>query len=225
MVWSLPGAHSSSKLIANTIGGFQIAPIFTWHTGYPFTVFDCTNSAAAYNCPRADVTGAYATTGGPGADTGGNLFNYLPVPAAVGEYMGPTVVTGTSTPFPNVGLGTGFGGSNLPICTGLFGQGCSYPANMLHRNAFVGPQVWNWDLGVYKNFKITERVGLQLRGEFFDVLNHKNFYILGFAVGGADVSSLPTDAAGRPLVQAKKGGYGNPFDERRNTQLAIRLTF
>ncbi len=226
LVWTLPGTRSASKFIANTIGGFQFAPIFTFHTGYPFTVFDCTNSAAAYNCPRANVTGPYGIQGSTsGGDTGGNLYNYLAVPAAVGQYTGPTVIPGTTTPFPNVGLGAGIGGSTLPICTGLEGKGCSYPSNMLHRNAFVAPQVWNWDLGVYKNFKITERVALQLRGEFFDILNHKNFYVLGFGAGGADVSSLGTNAAGQPLIQAKKGGYGNPFDERRHTQLAVRITF
>jgi len=61
-------------------------------------------------------------------------------------------------------------------------------------------------------------VSVQLRGEFFNVLNHKNFYVLGFALGGADVSSSN-------IIQAQKGGYGNPFDERRTTQLAVRVTF
>ncbi|HET9741619.1 MAG TPA: hypothetical protein VFQ00_02615 [Terriglobales bacterium] len=55
--------------------------------------------------------------------------------------------------------------------------------------------------------------------------NHKNFYVLGFPLGGVDVSSLGTNAAGLPVIQAQKGGYGNPFDERRVTQLAIRVTF
>ena len=27
------------------------------------------------------------------------------------------------------------------------------------------------------------------------------------------------------VAQMKKGGYGNPTDERRNTQLAIKLVF
>jgi hypothetical protein len=214
--------NSSSTWKREALGGFQMIPLFTFHSGYPYTVFDCTNSGAFYNCPRADVTGAYSTTGNTsGGDIGGNIFNYLAVPAAVGQYTGPTVIPGTSTPLPDSILGF----SNLPTCTGLDGVGCTFPSNMLRRNAFRGPSVWNWDLGVYKNFKITERVNLQLRGEFYDLLNHKNFYVLGFGVGGADVSSLPTNSAGLPIIQAKKGGFGNPFDEHRNTQLAIRVTF
>ncbi len=229
MILSSPWfAKSSHTWMREALGGFELAPIFTFHSGYPYTVFDCSNSGAFYNCPRADVTGAYSLNGSTaGGDTGGNIFNYNAVPAAVGQYTGPSLDPATGAPFPVNSLAAGLVGSlsNLPTCTGLFHTGCSFPSNMLRRNAFKGPNVWNWDMGVYKNFKITERVNLQLRGEFYNILNHKNFYVLGFGQGGADVSSLPTNAAGLPVVQAKKGGYGNPFDEHRNTQLAIRVTF
>ncbi|HEU5452234.1 MAG TPA: TonB-dependent receptor [Terriglobales bacterium] len=218
-----PFFKNSGKLLRNTLGGFQLAPIFTFHTGYPFTVFDCTNSIAAYNCPRADVAGPVPVTGSPGSDLGGDLFNYLSVPVFPGQYAGPANIPGTNTPMPITG-------SNLPTCTGLMGVGCSFPSNMLRRNSFRAPSVWNWDLGVYKNFKLTERVTLQARAEFFDILNHKNFYVVGFPLGGADVSTLagsPACAAGPCSFNAQvmKGGYGNPFDDHRNTQLAIRLTF
>ena len=32
-----------------------------------------------------------------------------------------------------------------------------------------------WDLAVNKNFRVTEGIRLQVRGEFFNVLNHTNF--------------------------------------------------
>ena len=148
-----------------------------------------------------------------GPDQGGDLYNYITVPAAVAQYAGPTVIPGTTTPLPG-----SLQSSTLPICTGLGHQGCRFPNNMLGRNSSAGPNVWNWDLGVYKDIPVTERVSVQLRGEFYNILNHKNFYVLGYALGGADVSSSAT-------IQAQKGGYGNPFDERRVTQLAIRVTF
>ena len=198
------------------LGGFSLAPIFTYHTGYPFTVFDCSGSNSQVgNCKRADLTGRSPKGGGSdlGPDQGGDIYNYITVPAAVGDYNGPTVIPGTSTAIP-----ASLQSSTLPICTGLFHQGCSFPGNMIGRNSSIAPSVWNWDLGVYKDFAVTERVSVQLRGEFYDVLNHKNFYVLGFGFGGADVSSSPT-------IQAQKGGYGNPFDERRVTQLALRVTF
>ncbi|HLH06797.1 MAG TPA: carboxypeptidase regulatory-like domain-containing protein [Terriglobales bacterium] len=218
-VYDLPfGKNSSSTLVKQTIGGWQVAPIFNYHTGYPYTVFDCSNSGAFYNCPRADVSGAYNPKGGStaGGDTGGNIFNWQTFPVAQAQYAGPTVIPGTNTPFPYVS-------STLPTCTGLYGQGCTYPANMLHRNSMVGPGWYNWDMGVYKNFKLTERYALQFRAEFYDVINHKNFYLLGFGQGGADCSTSTSATA--CTIQAKKGGYGNPFDDHRNTQLAVKFIF
>jgi hypothetical protein len=255
--------HSSSRVLKEALGGFSFAPIFTYHTGYPFTMFDCTWGNSPYNCPRAFITpgSVVPKSGKAGADTGGNLFDYLTVPAArtttvvvngfdangnpdsavnvipgPNQYAGPAFITGTSTPFPIENDAVNTAGtdniydangnpirlssyaSNLPTCTGLLGKGCAFPSNMVGRNTFVGPGNWNLNFGIYKDFSLTERFKLQLRGEFFDLTNHKNFYVLGFGQGGADVGASPT-------VQAKKGGYGNPFDDHRNVQLALKLIF
>lgn len=43
------------------------------------------------------------------------------------------------------------------------------------RNVFTGPGYWNLDLGVSKNFDLTERLKLQFRAEAFNALNHPNF--------------------------------------------------
>ncbi len=43
------------------------------------------------------------------------------------------------------------------------------------RNTFTAPSFWNLDGGLTKNFKATERVAVQFRAEFFNVLNHPNF--------------------------------------------------
>lgn len=42
------------------------------------------------------------------------------------------------------------------------------------RNSVFGPGFWNWDLGVQKNFSITEKVRLQLRADGLNALNHFN---------------------------------------------------
>jgi hypothetical protein len=67
---------------------------------------------------------------------------------------------------------------------------------------------------------------MQLRGEFYNILNHHNLYV---NAAGADISS--TD-----FIQAKKGAQGDTVagffpgtasanDERRNVQLALRIQF
>lgn len=43
------------------------------------------------------------------------------------------------------------------------------------RNTIQGPGYWNIDMGLLKNFSITERLRLQFRSEFFNLLNHANY--------------------------------------------------
>jgi Carboxypeptidase regulatory-like domain/TonB-dependent Receptor Plug Domain len=61
---------------------------------------------------------------------------------------------------PNVGL------FSFP----LFGG----PGNV-HRNSFYGPSYKNFDMVIAKNTKITERVTLEFRSEYYNLFNHPNF--------------------------------------------------
>jgi len=45
----------------------------------------------------------------------------------------------------------------------------------LGRNALVGPTYKQWDFALYKNTAIGERLKVQFRAEFFNLLNHANF--------------------------------------------------
>ena len=85
----------------------------------------------------------------------------------------------------------------------------SAPFGNLGRNALRGPNFWQWDLGVNKNFKIPAREGmsLQFRSEFFNVLNHTNF--------GAPANDITTAAFGT-ITTAFPG---------RQIQFALKLMF
>ena len=50
---------------------------------------------------------------------------------------------------------------------GTFGQ---QPRNILRNPGF-----WEWDLGLRKNFPVTEHHHLQFRTELFNVVNHPNW--------------------------------------------------
>ena len=54
-----------------------------------------------------------------------------------------------------------------PPALGTFGS--------MGRNIFRGTGLRAWDLSLVKDWKFAERVKLQFRGEFFNVLNHPNF--------------------------------------------------
>jgi hypothetical protein len=69
------------------------------------------------------------------------------------------------------------------------------PFGNLGRNALRGPNFEQWDLGINKNFRITEGIHLQFRSEFFNVLNHTNFLPpnqqFGSAAFGTITSTFP----------------------------------
>ncbi len=60
------------------------------------------------------------------------------------------------------------------------------------RNVLIGPGLETWDLGTDKDFRITERVGLQFRGEFFNALNHANFGLPNASIGSTSAGTITT---------------------------------
>jgi hypothetical protein len=74
------------------------------------------------------------------------------------------------------------------------------------RNIFRGPSFTNWDFSISKAFRLHENVRLQLRGEFFNILNHTNFDVFSMntdlsvpsAVG--TVIFTPDVAASNPVI-------------------------
>src|SRR6266403_301165 len=110
-------------------------------------------------------------------------------------------------------------------CIETFGP---FPANMTARNAFRGPGAWNADFALGKSFQLTERMSLDFRAEMFNIFNHHNMYVNGYVNDAAGSGSSFT-------VVGKKGGLGslagssivtgNPSDERRFGQFALRLNF
>ena len=207
-IWSEPWFKNSNGFVKQALGGWELGPIFEYRTGTPFTAFDCTNGFSS--CMRAEVPNAarsYANGGGAGAVISPNQYEYLYLPGAaplVGSYFNP--LTNTSD----------FGNCTTP------GEGalhpCPFPSDMTHRNAFKGPNAYFTTLGIYKNFPITERMRVQFRGEFFNLLNHANNYI---DASSLDVSGCIAPAAGNatscviPVTKADK----------RDVQLAVKFIF
>ncbi len=103
----------------------------------------------------------------------------------------------------------------------------------LGRNALRGPSFKEWNFSVFKTTSITERVELQLRAEFFNLLNHPNFanpILPGFI---SDPATNGLDASGRgignlALTATGDVGIGNPFlggGGPRGVQFVGKFTF
>ena len=159
-IWQLPFAKEAGGLTGALAGGWQLNWIFTARTGYPFTLWDCTNGLAL--CMRAEDRGDISRDAVDGASTGNpnefNLLDLTPVVAYAGSYTHP--LTGNSD----------------------FGP---YPASMTERNAFRAPGIWNVDFSLSKRVRFGTQA-VQFRVEAYNLFNHANMYA---RIGSADVSS------------------------------------
>lgn len=110
----------------------------------------------------------------------------------------------------------------------------------LGRDALRGPSFRQWDLALYKDTPISERLTMQLRAEFFNVLNHPNFanpflpaFIADPGVNGFHLQTVngvrrEVGNAGYPITATGDVGVGNPFmggGGPRGIQLAATFTF
>jgi hypothetical protein len=115
------------------------------------------------------------------------------------------------------------------------------------RNSLSGPPFKQWDVALYKDTILTERLTMQLRADFFNILNHPNFSNPVLPAFIADPASniiappscvcgfAPPNAAGREvgngayqIVATGDVGIGNPFlggGGPRGIQLAAKFTF
>ncbi len=94
------------------------------------------------------------------------------------------------------------------------------------RNMLAGPGFAEVDLAFIKNTNLTEKVGLQFRAEFFNILNHPNFAVPTNTVGpngsggnGDAIFLGPTTLAGNA------GQIFSTVGSSRQIQLGLRLSF
>ena len=88
----------------------------------------------------------------------GPILNFNPVPAgSAGAYTGTSTINGVAISNYATALGL-----SQPL-VGNFG---TLPRNYLRLNGQT-----DFDMDLYKNFHITEKVTFQLRGEFYNIFN------------------------------------------------------
>jgi hypothetical protein len=184
--WDIPFAKNTTGVARHILHGWAIVPIMTASTGNPYSLFDFTNNVNAV-APRAFFD-APVPIGGPTTLVAGDSPNVLhwlqftdPAYKINHDYVNP--ITGSSE----------------------FGP---FPSNMTGRNVFYGPGSFNLDLGIYKNFSISEKMKAQLRFESYNALNHANLLVDGGTF----------DTSGGDYVDANYTG-------KRNIQLAFKITF
>ncbi|MGA8036063.1 MAG: TonB-dependent receptor [Candidatus Acidiferrales bacterium] len=101
------------------------------------------------------------------------------------------------------------------------------------RNSLRGPSFKQWDFAVFKNTQLTEWLGMELRAEFFNFLNHPNFSnpLLPAFIADAGQQGIGNNGVSQGAYQLSATGdvgIGNPFlggGGPRGIQLAAKFTF
>ena len=232
MLYHFPNFMRQNGLVAKALNGWAMTSIVSIQSGQPFTPLVANNRsfsgvAQAAQGDHVDINtpallAAYPCTSQPGQPASGiNPCAYTPV-----VYNPSTVITGNPNEWFNPNMF-----SMAPNCFGPGLTNCSANIGQLGtggRNILSGPPERNWDFSLIKDTKLGflgEAGQLEFRAEFFNVLNHTNFFGAHMPTdvfGGSSTDLTPFSevvlpSAGRVTEQLP--------DNQRQIQFALRLEF
>jgi len=126
---------------------------------------------------------------------------------------------GGCTWYPNV---VGSTGVSNPSPAGWFNTAAFVSANSggaftfgdERRNSLIGPSLSVLDLSLAKSLAVTERVHVELRSDWVNVLNHPSFNTPGTALGNSNFGLINASTQGGGVAVAPRSG-----------QLSARVTF
>jgi carboxypeptidase family protein/TonB-dependent receptor-like protein len=203
-VWQSPSLKSSRALIHYLFGDYELGGIISAASGRPITVLQGTElSGTGIGNDRGTLISGVSLYSSAACGTTVNCVSWLN-PAA----FQPTKVTTRCTP-PATSC-------NNPAIFGTFGN--------IGKNVLRLPHTANWDVQVAKNFFISERLRLQLRAEYFNVLNHPNFAPESISTGtvnSTDQISSFDKLSSNSFGTFRAGQAGDP----RIAQLAVKFFF
>jgi len=96
--------------------------------------------------------------------------------------------------------------------TAAFAQPAAYTLGNAGAGIVRSPGLINLDFSVQRTFRMTERIHADLRGEFFDALNHSNFSNPGTVLGSSSFG----------VISSVRSMYGSPG---RMVELGARIMF
>ena len=184
-VWNIPAPHLG-ELARQVLGGWEIGGIFTAATGTPFTVL-------MGGDPVGQIGSAWPEPDrlrGPGCN--GNPVN----PGNVNQYVKVSCFSPPTAPASFAAVCQPAAPSVAAVipntCMNLFGNE--------GRNQLTGPGLMELDFSLFKNFpvkKISDSFSVQLRVEFFNIVNHPNFQapVDNLQIFNQDGTPVPTGGA------------------------------
>jgi hypothetical protein len=247
--YNIPGKKGYGQMLE----GWQINSIVNYATAQPWQTFDNSDnfSGTGEKADRWDIFGnaadfpsgknsipycnGFGVSAGGAVTTGGATCGFadpynsgsntdpLSAAATASAIAGCAARAPSPTTLATAGCYVSTNGNSfiVPPALGTFGN--------MGRNILRDSGYHNWDMSIFKNFRVTERFGAQLRWEVFNVLNiplpanpsgASSFVNTGNSPGPGAVFGAsfltPDFAAGNPLI-----GSGS----QRVMQLGLKLTF
>ncbi len=151
-------SHLTDGYVGRALEGWEVSGIAAWQTGLPYDIFGQLDTLHTGISDRVTVVDA-------------SLLHTAPSNPNQGIPSAP-VFTGFNPAAFNPEDGS------IPIPWGV--------ASPLHRNAWYGPGINNWDAVLAKDTKIGERVDFQLRFEFYNLFNRVQFAKPNYIQGSPD---------------------------------------
>ncbi len=74
--------------------------------------------------------------------------------------------------------------------TAAFVSPAQYMYGNSGRNILTGPRLFQWDSSLFKMFTLRERMHIQFRAEFFNILNHPDFAVPNASIGTAPAGTI-----------------------------------
>jgi Carboxypeptidase regulatory-like domain/TonB dependent receptor len=178
-----------SRPLDYVIGGWQLAGIWTWQSGLPFTPSyqDCGSDRDTGPCRPILVGDAHVSD-----------------PGRLGWFATTPVGNSCNPPAPpTVRL-------DANGCTrGPWSRPQIATFGTVARNSFFGPHFFNADASLSKRFRITETISGQFRAELFNAFNHVNLGQPNTLVDSPSGGKITSLAA---LAQMRRWQFGLRFD-------------
>jgi hypothetical protein len=127
--------------------------------------------------------------------------------------------TGSNTGRPNAVAGCNLY-SGFQTLSAWFNTGCFTLQPLgtygdAGRDTIIGPNLWNLDSALDKNFRVSERFNIQFRAEAFNIMNHPSFQLL----------AANTQVFAGTALNASAGKIQSTNSSPRQIQLALKIVF
>jgi hypothetical protein len=177
-VYQLPGFKNSSRFVNAVANGWGIQGVTVLESGEPFSVYDFSGTAGGIYFSSDDYITNPIIPLAPGispkqATQGGrdNYFTSGPYAGTRMPYVNPNAF---SVPLLNPGQdGVPPCGATTAGTTVCDTVETTYGNN--GRNLFRAPFQTRFDMSIFKNFKVNERIALKFQADAFNIFNHPSF--------------------------------------------------